>query len=205
MKHLYMEHVTIMRKLLFILIATTFIAAPLVKAQDAAASPSPSPSPAASPSATPKKHKAKPSPSPAASPAATVTGKETEKVSPSPAASATPKKKKAKASPSPSPSASPMASATPKKSFLQKLTGGGSSPSPSPAASASPSKKKAAASATPAKTPAPGGGPGLVWVNTKSHLYHKQGSKWYGLTKEGKYMSEADAIKEGDKPAADSK
>jgi len=50
-------------------------------------------------------------------------------------------------------------------------------------------------------TPAPGGGNGLVWVNTKSHVYHKEGSAWYGKTKEGKYMTEQDAIKEGDKAA----
>jgi hypothetical protein len=50
-------------------------------------------------------------------------------------------------------------------------------------------------------TPAAGGGHGLVWVNTESHVYHKEGSRFYGTTKKGKYMSEADAIKEGDKAA----
>jgi len=39
----------------------------------------------------------------------------------------------------------------------------------------------------------------LVWVNTESHIYHKEGSRFYGKTKQGKYMSEADAIKEGDR------
>jgi len=48
-------------------------------------------------------------------------------------------------------------------------------------------------------TPAPGGGHGLVWVNTESHIYHKEGSRFYGKTKQGKYMSEAEAIKEGDR------
>jgi hypothetical protein len=38
----------------------------------------------------------------------------------------------------------------------------------------------------------------MVWVNTDSHVYHKEGSRWYGRTKKGKYMTEADAIKEGD-------
>jgi hypothetical protein len=51
-------------------------------------------------------------------------------------------------------------------------------------------------------TPAPGGGHGLVWVNTQTHVYHKEGSRFYGTTKKGKYVSEADAIKEGDEPAA---
>jgi len=51
-------------------------------------------------------------------------------------------------------------------------------------------------------TPAPGGGHGLVWVNTETHIYHKEGSRFYGTTKKGKYVSEADAIKEGDRAAA---
>jgi hypothetical protein len=40
-----------------------------------------------------------------------------------------------------------------------------------------------------------------VWVNTATGVYHYQGTRWYGNTKHGKYMSEADAIKEGDRPA----
>jgi hypothetical protein len=46
-------------------------------------------------------------------------------------------------------------------------------------------------------TPAPGGGPGMVWVNTETHVYHKEGSRWYGHTKKGKYVTESEAIKEG--------
>ena len=33
---------------------------------------------------------------------------------------------------------------------------------------------------------------GMVWVNTDSGVYHK-GGRWYGKTKQGKFMSEADA------------
>jgi hypothetical protein len=38
-----------------------------------------------------------------------------------------------------------------------------------------------------------------VWVNTETHVYHREGSRFYGTTKKGKYVSEADAIKEGDR------
>ena len=48
-------------------------------------------------------------------------------------------------------------------------------------------------------TPAPQLAPGVVWVNTKSHIYHYPGQRWYGHTQDGKYMQEADAIAEGDR------
>ena len=35
-------------------------------------------------------------------------------------------------------------------------------------------------------------------MNTETHVYHKEGSRWYGKTKKGKYMTEQDAMKEGD-------
>ena len=37
---------------------------------------------------------------------------------------------------------------------------------------------------------------GQVWVNTESKVYHKTG-RWYGKTKQGKFMSEADAQRAG--------
>jgi hypothetical protein len=70
--------------------------------------------------------------------------------------------------------------------------------SPAAGATATPTPSTKGAKAEPTGTPAPGGGAGMVWVNTTSHVYHKEGSKWYGRTKHGKYISEQDAIKEGD-------
>jgi hypothetical protein len=59
--------------------------------------------------------------------------------------------------------------------------------------------------ATPAPTtsrraaPAPARD-GQVWVNTDSRVYHCPGTRWYGKTKEGSYMPEAQAQAQGAKP-----
>jgi hypothetical protein len=45
---------------------------------------------------------------------------------------------------------------------------------------------------------------GKVWVNTDSGIYHKSG-RWFGATKQGKFMTEDEAVRAGYKPAKNEK
>jgi len=68
-------------------------------------------------------------------------------------------------------------------------------PRPSTPRPAMPSVMPRPAPVAPQATPPPGSG--MVWVNLPSGVYHHEGDRWYGKTKSGKYMTEADAIKAG--------
>jgi hypothetical protein len=39
----------------------------------------------------------------------------------------------------------------------------------------------------------------VVWVNTRSHVYHFQGETWFGHTKHGRFECEKQAQGEGDR------
>jgi hypothetical protein len=48
----------------------------------------------------------------------------------------------------------------------------------------------------------PATGSGMVWVNLTSKVYHREGDRWYGKTKNGKYMTEAEAVRAGCRPSS---
>ena len=87
---------------------------------------------------------------------------------------------------------------------------GASAPAPAPAAAPAPPLQSPVQRAVPKAAPmggttgsaaaAPAQVPpqaGLVWVNLDSKVFHQQGSRWYGKTKNGKFMTEADAVAAG--------
>jgi hypothetical protein len=69
-----------------------------------------------------------------------------------------------------------------------------------PAASSNASAPKTTAGAPSSQDIAAAKASGKVWVNTESGVYHK-GGRWYGKTKAGKFMTEAEAKAAGYKEA----
>lgn len=58
-------------------------------------------------------------------------------------------------------------------------------------------KRQSPEQAAAARPLAPGGGPGMVWANEDSKVYHCNGDPFYGRTKKGMYLSESDAQSKG--------
>jgi cytoskeletal protein RodZ len=95
-----------------------------------------------------------------------------------------------------SPTTNTTTTAPAKKSRKKSAAAADSSATSAPVvASSSTAPSKAPVAPAPATTAPPQ--KGMVWVNTSSGVYHVEGTKYYGKTKQGKYMTEADAQKAG--------
>lgn len=72
---------------------------------------------------------------------------------------------------------------------------------PAPAASPAPTATKGSSAAPKASaTPTTAQQPpvkGMVWVNLSTKVFHREGDRYYGNTKNGKFMTEEDALKAG--------
>ncbi len=76
----------------------------------------------------------------------------------------------------------------------EKQSGGGKV---SEAAGTGKTTKASASQDAASMSAAPGGGAGKVWVNSASKVYHCESDRYYGKTKKGEYMTEADAKAKG--------
>jgi hypothetical protein len=90
------------------------------------------------------------------------------------------------------------------KGTIEKITSmvtvaAATAPAPKPAAAppaAAPTAttgKTTSAPVTAQQPPAKG----MVWVNLETKVFHREGDRYYGNTKNGKFMTEADAVKAG--------
>ena len=98
--------------------------------------------------------------------------------------------------PAPAPvAAAPSSAPTPAKAAVVVPIAPGT-----PAASAVPKASTPAQGAAPASAGGPGGGAGKVWINKQTKIYHCPGDRWYGKTKNGEYITVAEANALGAKP-----
>jgi hypothetical protein len=98
----------------------------------------------------------------------------------------------AAAAPAPAPSAPPAQTAAPRQPPAATP-----SRAPAPSASTAPTGANQFAAEAGAKARCPSAT--VVWVNTKSKIYHFAGTKNYGNTKAGAYMCESDATAAGER------
>jgi hypothetical protein len=119
--------------------------------------------------------------------AATTPAKTTAAAKPAPAPAPV-----AAVKPAPAPAPAPVAAAKP-------------APAPAPATANIGSQSSGSGAGKMPTVAAAGGGPGMVWVNTASKVYHCPTDRYYGKTKAGKYVTESAALAEGDKPDAGKK
>lgn len=84
---------------------------------------------------------------------------------------------------------------------LRQTRDAGTTDSASPTSTTSGSRRARPVDST-GTVPGPGAGSStLVWVNTRSGAYWKPGTRFYGKTKEGKFLRESEALNQGFHPA----